>query len=196
MCIVGVCSRWSGKDMDPDLRLRPERAENVECRHTQLNRDAALHVGRCLTLCLHTISILPTICVCTFNPLGQLYTAISINTIPNMSGTERPTTPPRAPAPTTAITPEQVRRMEEARLRAKALRSQHQQNQSSRPSTPPAMSKHPPKSQAKSGQRPTPSHLPSETQAATMAHHPPPTTTPRSAPRANSKNSSTTTSAK
>lgn len=53
-----------------------------------------------------------------------------------MTGNERPTTPPRAPAPNTAITPEQVRRMEEARLKAKALRSQHQQQaQSSRPST-------------------------------------------------------------
>jgi DNA-repair protein complementing XP-A cells len=53
-----------------------------------------------------------------------------------MAGTERPTTPPWAPAPTTAITPEQVRRMEEARLKAKALRSQHQQQtQQSRPST-------------------------------------------------------------
>lgn len=45
-----------------------------------------------------------------------------------MAGTERPSTPPQAPAKTMAqdpITPEQVRRMEEARLRAKALRSQN-----------------------------------------------------------------------
>lgn len=49
-----------------------------------------------------------------------------------MANTSRPTTPPRPPATTNnnpPITPEQVRRMEEARLRAKALRSQHHQQQ-------------------------------------------------------------------
>lgn len=44
-----------------------------------------------------------------------------------MAGPERPSTPPRAPANNAAVTPEQVRRMEEARLKAKALRSQQQQ---------------------------------------------------------------------
>ncbi|KAF2484588.1 DNA repair protein rad14 [Neohortaea acidophila] len=38
-----------------------------------------------------------------------------------------PSTPPRRPAPVDAITPEQVRRMEESRLRAKALQTQRQQ---------------------------------------------------------------------
>jgi DNA-repair protein complementing XP-A cells len=48
-----------------------------------------------------------------------------------MANTDRPTTPPRAPANNPPITPEQVRRMEEARLRAKALRTQHQQQPAS-----------------------------------------------------------------
>src|ERR1700712_1112586 len=76
-----------------------------------------------------------------------------------MAGTERPTTPPRAPAPNTAITPEQVRRMEEARLRAKALRSQHQQNQSSRPSTRSQNVQTPP--QIAGQKRPAPTAVPS-----------------------------------
>jgi DNA-repair protein complementing XP-A cells len=77
-----------------------------------------------------------------------------------MAGTERPTTPPRAPAPTTAITPEQVRRMEEARLRAKALRTQQQQNQqSSRPSTRSQNAQTPP--QIAGQKRPAPTAVPS-----------------------------------
>ncbi|KAM0720905.1 hypothetical protein Q7P37_003190 [Cladosporium fusiforme] len=46
-----------------------------------------------------------------------------------MANSTRPTTPPRPPANNPPITPEQVRRMEEARLRAKALRAQHQEQQ-------------------------------------------------------------------
>jgi len=76
-----------------------------------------------------------------------------------MAGTERPTTPPRAPAPnTTAITPEQVRRMEEARLKAKALRSQHQ-NQNQNQSRPSTRSQNAPKIAGQ--KRPAPTAVPS-----------------------------------
>lgn len=59
-----------------------------------------------------------------------------------MAETERPSTPPRAAQPNNAqqpITPEQVRRMEENRLRAKALRSAHDQaSKNSAPNRPPS----------------------------------------------------------
>ncbi|KAK3717828.1 DNA repair protein rad14 [Vermiconidia calcicola] len=52
-----------------------------------------------------------------------------------MAEAERPRTPPRGTRADAPITPQQVRRMEESRLRAKALRTQ--QEQASRSSAPP-----------------------------------------------------------
>lgn len=69
-----------------------------------------------------------------FHQRTRLYKGViillgTINNSTNMADTERPRTPPRrAPASAASakspITPEQVRRMEESRLRAKALRNQ------------------------------------------------------------------------
>ncbi|KXT15610.1 hypothetical protein AC579_5857 [Pseudocercospora musae] len=64
-----------------------------------------------------------------------------------MANSERPSTPPRPTAAASAkspITPEQVRRMEESRLRAKALRSQHEAAQNRNgPSRPSAAASYP-----------------------------------------------------
>ena len=183
-------SRQTQKTLDPDRRLQPELSENVGCRHPRSKSRRRLSRGKAHFGYIQS-------------PSYHLYIHNSIQHHPSAHHQQwqAPNDPQRHPArqrPTQPSRPNKYGAWKKPACEPKHYASKTNNSNHPVPQHALKMAKPHPKSQAKNDQHPPPSHQPSETPAATqaMAHQPLPTQTPPSAPRANSKNTSNTTSAK
>ena len=189
--------RWLGGSLkrrkDPDLRLRPERSDNVGCRHPRIQIETppftwegASHFAYTFTISSCHLNIQPRINSTQANPSAHHRKWPAPNDPQRPLGRQLPTQRSRQSKCVAWKKPA-------SKPKPSAPNTSKTNNRAHQPA--PKMPRLPPKSQAKNVQRPQPSHPPSEMPVATPAawHR---QTTPPSAPRANSRNSSTTTSAK